>query len=263
MAVLHTLRLGSPDGPPILAVHGITGHGGRFHRSATQGWPHRRTVAVDLRGHGHSLADPPWSIETHVGDLVDTLDALAADEPAFGGPVDVVGHSYGGLIALHLLAAEPRRIRRLVLLDPAIERPAAGGLQMAQAVIADPGWGSPEEARTARMTGLDPVAGADVDHDIATHLADDDAGRLRWRFSRPAVVTGWGELCRPLPELPVRRPTLLVRAERADIVSDDTVALLRSRLGGALEVTGVDCGHMVYWERFAETVAAVEGFLGD
>ena len=106
MTVLHTYELGDPDGEPMLAIHGITAHGRRFRRLAEEAWPERRTVAVDLRGHGHSTSDGPWSIPQHVTDLLDTLDDLGLDG------VDVVGHSDGGAIALALLAAAPERVRR-------------------------------------------------------------------------------------------------------------------------------------------------------
>src|SRR6188508_369352 len=100
MAVLHVHEFGDPDGEVVLAVHGITAHGRRFRRLAEEAWPRRRTIAVDLRGHGRSPYDGPWSVPRHVADLGDTLDALGVV-----GPVDVVGHSYGGLIGLALLAA--------------------------------------------------------------------------------------------------------------------------------------------------------------
>ena len=76
MAVLHTHLFGDPGGAPVLAVHGITAHGRRFRRLAEEAWPDRRTLAVDLRGHGRSTADGPWSIPQHVADLIETADAL-------------------------------------------------------------------------------------------------------------------------------------------------------------------------------------------
>ena len=62
MAVLNVHHFGDPDGEPLLAVHGITAHGRRFRRLAEEALPQRRTVAVDLRGHGRSVYDGPWSI---------------------------------------------------------------------------------------------------------------------------------------------------------------------------------------------------------
>src|SRR5690242_5407196 len=51
MATLNVHLFGPADAPAVLAIHGITGHGGRFARTAREGLPERRVVAVDLRGH--------------------------------------------------------------------------------------------------------------------------------------------------------------------------------------------------------------------
>ena len=52
VAVLHLHRFGAADGAPLLALHGVTGHGGRFRALAERGLPERRWLALDLRGHG-------------------------------------------------------------------------------------------------------------------------------------------------------------------------------------------------------------------
>jgi lipase len=254
MTVLHLHDLGSPTGAPLLAIHGITGHGLRFRRSAVEGWPDRRTLAVDLRGHGRSTSDGPWSIAQHVIDVVDTLDALGIDS------IDVLGHSYGGAIALALLAHAPERVARLVLLDPALHTSAENGSANAMAAIAFPGFASPAEAMEARLTGNEPIRDA-VQEDLDEHLVQGDDGRWRYRFHPPAIVTGWGELCSPVPRLTATPPTLVVAAAQAPFVTPEIEADLRAQLGDQLSVARLDCGHMVYWEDFVGTVEAVADFL--
>jgi lipase len=259
MTVLHTSTFGDPAGEPLLAIHGITAHGKRFQRSGNEGWAHRRTVAVDLRGHGFSTWEAPWSVAQHVQDLLDTLDAAGLGDPS--DPIDVVGHSYGGEIALHLLERAPERIKRVVLLDPALERPSDWASTMAATAIANPGWGSIEEAEIARSTGLGQERHPAAVQDVAEHVVLGDDGRYRTRTCLPAVVTGWGELALPLPPLHTVRPTLLVIADKAGIVTDGAVAGLQQRLGDQLSIEHLDCGHMLYWERFDETAALVREFL--
>jgi lipase len=254
MSTLHVHDLGSPTGTPLLAVHGITAHGRRFRRSAEEGWPHRRTLAVDLRGHGRSTSDGPWSIAQHVTDLLDTMDALGI------ASVDVLGHSYGGAIALALVARAPERVERLVLLDPALRTPADSGTANALAAIAFPGFGSPDEAMEARLAGNEAIRDA-VQEDLEEHLLQGDDGRWRYRFHVPAVVAGWGELCSPVPRLPATPPTLVVAADRAPFVTSEIEADLRAQLGDELTVVHLDCGHMLYWEDFGGTVGAVNAFL--
>lgn len=254
MTALHVHHFGDPSGTPLLAVHGITGHGRRFRRSGEEGWPDRHTIAVDLRGHGRSTTDGPWSIAQHVTDLLDTMDAHGLTS------VDVLGHSYGGAIALALLARAPERVQRLVLLDPALHTPAENGTALALAAIAFPGFASPDEAMEARLMGNESIRDA-VQEDLDEHLVQGDDGRWRSRVHVPAIVTGWGELCSPVPALTAAVPTLVVAANGAPFVTPEIEADLRAQLGDRLELVHLDCGHMVYWEDFPGTVAAVRSFL--
>ena len=147
MAVLNLHHYGAPDGAPTLAIHGVTAHGERYRRLAQEAFPERRWLAVDLRGHGRSTWDGPWTVERHVADLLETLDAEGVDR------VEVVGHSYGGMIGLHLLATAPERVARVALLDPAVELPGAWLPKLADDMIEDPGWATPEEALAKRLEG--------------------------------------------------------------------------------------------------------------
>lgn len=253
--MLNTRHFGDPEGAPVLAVHGITAHGRRWRRLAEEAWPERRTVAVDLRGHGRSTYDAPWSVPQHVTDLIDTLDAEDL------GSVDLVTHSYGGAIGLALLARAPERVKRLVLLDPALALDSARRSDLALGVIASEGWATVAEAIAVRKGDLADEFDATIAEEIADHLVQGDDGRYRFRYHKPAVVTGWGEMSYPLPErLPVV-PTLIVVCDNADIVTPAALAGLRNLLGEALQIAHLDSGHMLYWERFDDTAALVTNFL--
>jgi lipase len=255
MAILHLHELGARDGAPLLAIHGITGHGRRYRRLAEEAWPARRTIAVDLRGHGRSTNDGPWSIPQHVRDLVDTLDSLGIDR------LDVVGHSYGGAIGLALLAAAPERVARLVLLDPALAVPGAGAAANALVTLGDPSWATVEDATIARNTGLGDEINPGVAEDVAEHLVRSEDGRYRFRYDRAAVVTGWGEVANPLPSAVTAVSALLVVADRANLVTPTVLDGLHGLFGDSLSVVHLDCGHMVYWEDFEGTAAATASFL--
>ena len=65
----------------------------------------------DLRGHGRSAREL-------VGyDLATASQDLAALLERYDAPVSLVGHSFGGLIALHFALEHPRRVERLALVD--------------------------------------------------------------------------------------------------------------------------------------------------
>jgi lipase len=256
MAELSAFTHGPASGRPVLAIHGVTGHGRRFERLAREALGDRHVVSVDLRGHGCSTWMPPWTIEQHVQDLQDTLDARGLER------VDVIGHSFGGLLAAHLAASAPARVERLVLLDPAI----ALDPELAAAAADDqrnpPAWDSVAEAIAARREQRPPQGYADSDADVAAHLSEGPDGRFRFRFFPAAAVNACGEAARPRPSLAgLGIPALLVRAGQADFVSDELVAGLRDDLGNAFRLETLDVGHIVYWDAFEQTAALVTDHL--
>jgi pimeloyl-ACP methyl ester carboxylesterase len=112
----------SGTGPPIVLVHGAASDHTTF-RVVGPLFERRFTVhAIDRRGRGASGDAPGWTIEREYEDLRAVVEAVAADS---GAAVDVVGHSFGGRIALGA-ALQPGHLRRLVVYEgapPASQRP--------------------------------------------------------------------------------------------------------------------------------------------
>jgi lipase len=245
---LHVHAWGDPDAAPVVCLHGVTGHGERFRRLAEERWAGFRVLAPDLRGHGRSGWEPPWTLATHVADLIETLDGLGVERP------DWVGHSFGGRVVLELAAAHPERVGRIVLLDPAIDLLPHVSQYMADAERAEPIYDSPQayrESRTDRETAPPELVEADalMNCDV---LPD---GKLRRRTFQPAVISIYGELATPAPPPPAAE-TLLLYSPAYGLVRDEHLALYEN----AVAVPGM---HMLMWEAFDETATAVERFLQD
>jgi pimeloyl-ACP methyl ester carboxylesterase len=101
---------GSPDGLPVVLLHGLGDTAGTWDRFAAELAATGRTaIALDLRGHGASPRPGEYTPDAMVGDVLAFLDERTA--------VDVVGHSMGGHVAALLAGRHPGRVRRLVLED--------------------------------------------------------------------------------------------------------------------------------------------------
>lgn len=112
----HLLRWGQPlPGRPLLVmVHGWMDVGASFQFVVDALAEDRDIVALDWRGFGLSAttgADCYW-FPDYLGDLDALLDALSPD-----APVDLLGHSMGGNVAMSYAGVRPQRIRRLVNLE--------------------------------------------------------------------------------------------------------------------------------------------------
>jgi lipase len=251
---LHVHRYGPPGPPRLLAIHGLTGHGQRWQRLANGHLPEVSVAAPDLIGHGRSSWAPPWSIDANVaalaGLLVDQADA----------PAVVVGHSFGGAVALHLAATHPARVAALVLLDPAIGLPGARMAQIADAMLASPNYPDAEAARTEKATGAwADVDAAVLDAELDEHLVALGGGRCGWRISLPAMMSYWSELARDIVFPPNGIATTLVRAARTSppYAGDELIVGLRDRLGADFHLVDFDCEHMVAQAKPAEVAALI------
>jgi lipase len=236
----------------MLAIHGVTGHGRRWQLLATRHLADVAVAAPDLIGHGRSSWAAPWTIDANVAALANLLDRDA------DGPVLVVGHSFGGAIALNLAAALPDLVASLVLLDPAVGLDGAWMRDIADDLLDSPDYVDREEARAAKASGswsdVDPAV---LEAELDEHLIDLPGGRCGWRLSIPAMMSYWSELARPITLPPNGVPTTLVRATRTDppYVTDELLAALGARPDFTL--LDFDCDHMVPQARPADTAAVI------
>src|SRR4051812_32664660 len=184
----HTVsyRTAGSDGPLILLIHGITGHGAAWDPVTARLARSHRVLVPDLLGHGTS-AKPrgDYSLGAHAAGLRDLLIALGE------GGATVVGHSLGGGIAMQFAYQFPTRVERLALVSSGglgkevnllLRAAALPGAEHALPVLTAP-WLMQAGGAFART--LDRV-GLRAGHDVAG-MAEGLAS-LRDRAAREAFV---------------------------------------------------------------------------
>lgn len=101
--------------PTVLLLHGWTANAYAFNGLIQAGLsPRFRCLAIDLRGRG--LSEQPadgYTLADHANDVIALMEELKVKS------VVVVGHSYGGFVAMYLAALYPERFGRIVILEAA------------------------------------------------------------------------------------------------------------------------------------------------
>lgn len=110
---LHVEHLGTA-GPRVLLLHSSGMSSRQWKHLATRLAPFFRVTLADQLGHG---ANPPWPVDKPLDWHLD-VEALGAVLTSLGEPAHLVGHSYGGLLALALGRAHPHLVRSLALVEP-------------------------------------------------------------------------------------------------------------------------------------------------
>jgi lipase len=202
-----------------------------------------------MRGHGRSGAEPPWTTGVLADDALEMASAAGVER------ADWLGFSFGGRVAAALAAAVPARVRRLVLLDPALQLPAAVCLEQACGELEDVSFASPDEAIADRLASgtLFHTPREMLVDEMRENLVAGPDGRLRHRHSRVAAIGAWSEMAAPPPAV-ADVPTLIVRGEHSWVPVD------LARYASA-ELVTVPGGHSVLWDAFEEAAAAIDTFL--
>ncbi len=235
------------SGPTIVLLHGYADSWRSFEGMLAPLAPHFRLVLPDQRGHGHS--DPAASYT--VGDFV--ADAIAVIEATSEGPVALLGHSLGGIVAQRIAAARPDLVDRLILIGTA---PTAAGHADIQAFAEQlDGYVAevPAEVIAEFQTGtaFTPLPAPR----LATILEESAKLSLgAWQGTAHALADDPG----PVPER-IEQRSLVFWGERDNIFDAASQGALADLLARATYVHFRDVGHAPNWEvpgLVAERIAA-------
>jgi pimeloyl-ACP methyl ester carboxylesterase len=236
-------------------------HGGGAH---SRWWDHiapllavgRRVVAIDLSGHGDSGRCASYSF----GGWACEVLAVAADAGGTAAPI-VIGHSMGGLVALHAATLFGSGIEGVVAIDSPIRNlaPEEQAAQQRRAFLSLRAYPS-REAILARFRPVpdQPVLGYVANHVAASSIRQTADG-WAWKWD-PRVFD------RGLPQAPLTRLDCRVALFRAEhgILSVEMSDIMYDRLGRVAPIIEIPAaGHHVMLDQPIALVAALRTLIAD
>jgi N-formylmaleamate deformylase len=246
----HYLRYGG-KGPPLLLVPGITSPAITWGFVAEELSAQNDVYLLDVRGRGLSEAGNhlDYGLDACAQDVVAFAEALALDQ------VVLMGHSMGARHGLRACTINPRRFAGVILVDPPMSGPGR------RAYPANLAW-YVDSMALARH-------GADVEtlRRFTPTWTDEQIGlRAEWLHScdQAAILSSFASFHEDDIHCDLARlalPTLLVTAERGDVVRDEDVAECRSLHPALQSVRVADAGHMIPWDNLGGFLNAIRPFL--
>jgi L-proline amide hydrolase len=279
IAVTDRTDLERPGIRPLVAIHGGPGCTHDYLLSLVDlVTPDRPVVFYDQIGNGrstHARDAPPgfWSIDLFLGELDALLDGLG-----FASGYDILGQSWGGMLAAEHAVRRPAGLRRLVIANSPASMPLwRSAAAQLRAELPDDIRRTLEAHEEAGSIDSDEYRRAS-DVFYARHvcrlspLPDEVAATFAWIDDDPTVyhamngptefhVVGSLRDWTIVDQLGlIEVPTLVING-RHDEATDETIAPFLSRIPDVRHRVFEDSSHMPHWEEREEYMAAVSAFL--
>jgi pimeloyl-ACP methyl ester carboxylesterase len=259
---LHYLDWGNEGAPPMLLLHGFSGHAHTWDTLARAMCDEFHVLALDQRGHGDSAWAPAgaYTVDDHVSDIAAFHDQLMLD------PVLLIGLSMGGRNAIMFTGVHPGKVEKLVIVDIGPDLDPRGAERVRRmAAEAPEEFASLDEAMTYLKSYYTHTADAALRHRVEHGLKRLPNGKYTWKYDqflreqrrqRPApTVELWPVVRR------IKVPTLIMRGSESDIFTVDTAKRMQELIPGSRFVEIRGAGHAIPADAPEAFEQAVREFL--
>jgi pimeloyl-ACP methyl ester carboxylesterase len=250
---LHYKSYGS--GEPLIILHGLLGSLDNWRSVGLELAHHFRILVPDQRNHGHS----PHSDVMNYGIMAEDISELMDRENL--RTTFLLGHSMGGKTAMQLALRHSERIAKLIVVDMA-PRPysprhakilsAMLGLDLAK-------FQARRQVQEALASAIPDLA---VRQFLLKNLESDSAGALSWRIGLRQIFLNYDSLRQPVDSTqPFDHPTLFIRGERSDFLTESDFASIQKLFPQARLETVPHASHWVHADNPTVFIQKVREFL--
>lgn len=240
--------------PPLVCLHGFLGSGDNLYPLADSLRHERRSLLMDLRGHGRSPHGRPYTLEAMADDVAETLHAQGVKKAA------VLGHSLGGKVAMTLALRHPELVERLIIADITVAKVAPHYDPLLDAMAATP------VATLTRREEAEPHLHAaepnlETRRFLLKNLIPADGGGFHWRFDLAGLKEDHPKVLAQVPQgKPYPHAALLIHGDQSDLVTHEGIEQTKSFFP-KLQVVTLPGGHWIHVDAREQFNHAVHKFL--
>lgn len=243
------------EGPPLLVLHGLLG--------SLDNWvPHAQMLSacfqvflIDLRNHGRSPHADEFNYDVMAADLAEFIAEQSL------GPVNLLGHSMGGKVAMWFAQTHPGAVRKLIVVDmsPREYPPRYAGILDAMHALDLSQFKQRAEVDAALVSA---APDKNIRQFLLKNIGRDDRGNMCWKPNLPAIRANYQQVRSALPTEPgFNGPTVFVRGGKSDYLRDEDVFQIQQTFPAATIETIANAGHWVHAETPEEFIQIITRFL--
>lgn len=248
----------------LIFLHGIMGKGRNWQRFATdllKQKPNIEAVLVDLRLHGESQdLPPPHTVQACGQDVVSLIESEKHD----GCKTILVGHSFGGKVALEVARQSPHLMDEIWLIDsfPGLSVKQGDAWRMIEWLKAHQG---PFDSRTEVIHQLkESHFSESISAWMATNL-ETEGKKLKWIFSVMDIAAMLEDYARyDLTDVLLNppRPIHLVKGTLSPLITDELIQKIKNTAAQfTIQIHEVKAGHWVHSENPKDLMSTMMNFL--
>ncbi len=248
---LYHREMGS--GQPMIILHGLFGYSDNWQTHAKKLADYFRVILVDLRNHGHSEWSDEFSYRSMSEDLFELVQDLQLEKTI------LLGHSMGGKVAMQFANDHADVLDKLIVVDianktyPMHHQHILAGMH----AIDLPNIKARSEAESILTEHIDSDG---VRQFLLKNLYWKEKGKLAWRMNLKVLESEMPEILTALPLNEIMLPTLFIRGELSNYITDEDIKELEDLFPDSTFLTIPNAGHWVHAEAQEEFLESVLSF---
>lgn len=253
MQVLHSTIIGK--GSPLIILHGYFGMGDNWRVLGNRFSNNFEVHMVDQRNHGRSFHSDDFDYELLVEDLLNYVEHYNLTK------VNMLGHSMGGKVAMLFAVNYPDFVDKLMVADisPKFYQPHHEHILEALNAVNFLIHNSRKKVEDVLKIYIDEPG---IIQFILKNVYWKTKEHLDFRFNLSSLTLNNSEVGEALPSFThFDQPTLFLKGENSDYISEGDEALIEAHFSNATIVTIKNAGHWLHAENPTQFYSEIVNFL--
>lgn len=244
------------EGKPVIILHGVFGMLDNWQHFAKVLSKDYWVITIDLRNHGRSPHSDIFNYDIMVSDLIRFIDNNHIKKP------NIIGHSMGGKLAMHLALENPEYIHKLIVVDIGIKKTSPRHNSIFSALC------SLELSTFKNRNDINielekTISLRRIRQFLLKNITrDKENGAYKWKMNLPIIRKNYENISEAVThDYPHEGETIFIRGEFSDFIIEKDKTEILELFPNAQFKTIPKSGHWVHAEQTDKLIEVIKNYL--